>query len=125
MTPVRIQKAMFLLAMEAKKEVGKRFYKFKPYNYGPFSKAIYDDLEDLVEQELVSIETSPERRWSTFSITSAGSRKCSEIKKSADAETVEFLKKVVHWVCGRSFSSLVRAIYQHYPKFKANSVFVD
>lgn len=122
-TPVQIQKAMFVMAMEAKKEVGKRFYKFEPYNYGPFDVTIYRDLEDLAGEGLVSVETSP-HRWSIYSITPAGIQKTSEIKKSTDADTVDYLREVVDWVCGRSFSSLVRAIYHHYPQYKVNSVFI-
>jgi hypothetical protein len=36
MTPAQIQKAMFLMSAEAPALVGRFFYNFVPYNYGPF-----------------------------------------------------------------------------------------
>lgn len=124
MSPVQIQKAMFLMAKEAEREVGRGFYRFKPYNYGPFDAAIYDDLEELARTDLVAIEISPNRRWHSYSVTAAGRQRSAEIRESAKAETLEFLKRVVEWVCARSFSSLVRAIYEKYPEYRTNSVFV-
>jgi hypothetical protein len=47
LTPVQIQKAMFLLKQEAGQFVGPDFYEFVPYNYGPFNSSIYDDLNAL------------------------------------------------------------------------------
>ncbi len=41
MTPAQIQKAMFLMRMEAAAYVGDRFYDFIPYNYGPFDAAVH------------------------------------------------------------------------------------
>jgi hypothetical protein len=35
-TPVQIQKAMFLMSAEAKQYLGRGFYAFIPHNYGPF-----------------------------------------------------------------------------------------
>ena len=44
MSPVQIQKAMFLFGREAGDAVGTDFYSFQPYDYGPFDAAIYADL---------------------------------------------------------------------------------
>jgi hypothetical protein len=44
-------------------------------------------------------------------------------KRLANAKGVAFLAKVVDWVASLSFPQLVRAIYEKYPRFKANSVF--
>ena len=48
LSPIQIQKTMFLLRMEAGDCVGQGFYAFKPYNYGPFSSVIYKDVDLLV-----------------------------------------------------------------------------
>jgi hypothetical protein len=42
LTPVQIQKALFVLGRELPTVVRPRFYSFKPYNYGPFG-AVYHD----------------------------------------------------------------------------------
>jgi hypothetical protein len=66
MTPVQIQKAMFLIGMEAKQFVEPGFYKFVPYNYGPFDANVYHDLDELVAKGLVAVDSFPGRTWKTY-----------------------------------------------------------
>ena len=47
MSPVQIQKAMFLFGQEAGDTVGTDFYSFQPYDYGPFDSAVYEDLRRM------------------------------------------------------------------------------
>jgi hypothetical protein len=123
MTPVQIQKAMFLMAAEAKALVGPGFYKFVPYNYGPFDANVYHDLDAQEAQGLVTSTHWPGRSWKMYSVTPAGVLAASKAKRLANAKGVAFLAKVVDWVASLSFPQLVRAIYEKYPRFKANSVF--
>jgi uncharacterized protein YwgA len=51
--PVRLQKGMFLFGQEVAEVPPDEKYTFRPYNYGPMSKAIYDDLDGLVADGLV------------------------------------------------------------------------
>jgi hypothetical protein len=46
LSPVEVQKALFLVAMEAKRLVPKGFYEFEKYNYGPFCAQIYSKRGD-------------------------------------------------------------------------------
>jgi len=55
--------------------------------------------------------------------TPGGMTAAATLKRNADAKGVAYLEKVVDWVSSLSFPALVRAIYDKYPKFKANSVF--
>jgi hypothetical protein len=121
MTPVQIQKAMFLMSMEGKRFVDARFYKFRPYNYGPFDAGVYHDLDDLVQRGLAT--TSPGYGWKMHAATPAGMKEAARIRRTADGRGVTYLEKAVDWVCSLSFPALVRAIYAKYPEFKANSVF--
>jgi DNA-binding PadR family transcriptional regulator len=123
MTPVQIQKAMFLMGMEAKQLVGPGFYKFVPYNYGPFDANVYHDLDMLAAKGLVTCDSSPGRTWKMYAVTPGGLAEAARAKKTASKIAVGYLEKVVVWVCSLSFPALVRAIYAKYPKFKANSVF--
>src|SRR2546430_78743 len=59
--PVQIQKAMFLLKEEAGRDISKTFYKFIPYNYGPFCADIYQDLAILESKGLVI--TDKAQKW--------------------------------------------------------------
>jgi DNA-binding PadR family transcriptional regulator len=123
MTPVQIQKAMFLMGMEAKQLVGPGFYKFVPYNYGPFDANVYHDLDMLAAKGLVTCDSFPGRTWKMYAVTPGGLAEAARAKKTASKIAVGYLEKVVVWVCSLSFPALVRAIYAKYPKFKANSVF--
>jgi DNA-binding PadR family transcriptional regulator len=123
MTPVQIQKAMFLMGMEAKQLVGSGFYKFVPYNYGPFDANVYHDLDILAARGLVAGDSFPGRSWKTYAVTPAGVAEAARVKRAANPTAVLFLGKVVDWVSSMSFPQLVRAIYTKYPAFKANSVF--
>ena len=123
MSPVQVQKTMFLMSEEARERVGDPFYRFTPYDYGPFDSDIYADLEAMEADGWVSINQSPHRRWSAYSITPKGIERTEALGEEADSVCLTFLGTVVDWVCAQSFSSLVRAIYEQYPAYKENSVF--
>ena len=123
MTPVQIQKSLFILSKEAHKLVGRKFYQFEPYDYGPFDAAIYHDLESLARDGAILADRVPGQRWSTYSVTPKGERQAKAAKQRLDSKTAQYVKRVVDWVTGNSFPDLIRAIYARYPEYKANSVF--
>lgn len=123
LTPVQVQKIMFLMKMEAGRKVGRKFYDFEPYNYGPFCADIYRDLEMLRDKEWLVIEKQG-RSWNAYTITDQGRRAARAASKGLDDTALDYLGKVTDWVTSLSFVDLLRAIYAKYPKFKKNSVFV-
>lgn len=125
LTPVQVQKAAFLLAMEMKALVPPNFYTFEKYNYGPFSAAIYSDLAKLEEQGLVSITNPPGRRVRLYELTPAGVAAANAASASVQGQLATYTSAVVRWVTSLSFTSLVRAIYQRYPDYKENSIFSE
>ena len=72
LTPVQLQKILFLMAMEVHEEISTPFYNFVPYNYGPFDATIYSDIEDNARDGLALIDKSG--KWSTYIITPQGQR---------------------------------------------------
>ena len=120
MNPVQVQKAMFLLAREIPDLVGPGFYRFVPYNYGPFDADVYTDLGRLAQQGMVSITRA---RFNRYAVTPEGFREGTVLLERADPEARAYLSRVVDWVCSLSFADLVRAIYKKYPEYRANSVF--
>ncbi len=58
LSPIQVQKTMFLIRMEAGDCVGQGFYAFKPYNYGPFCSAIYKDVDLLVVSGMLKEQQS-------------------------------------------------------------------
>lgn len=108
--------------MEAEEFVGSGFYKFEPYNYGPFSSDIYSDISDLIENGLM-VAAPGGMRYNIYSLTPLGLEKCDDLKSETDELAISFLEETVAWVLSKSFPSLLRAIYSKYPKYKSNSIF--
>jgi len=125
LTPVQVQKAAFLLAMEMRAFVPPGFYTFEKYNYGPFSAAIYSDLAELEKLGLVSITNPPGRRVRLYELTPAGIAAAHATRASLNGRLATYMSSVVKWVTAQSFTSLVRAIYQRYPEYKENSIFSE
>jgi len=101
--------------------VGKDFYHFTPYNYGPFDKQVYLDADALAERGLVSIKTPS--RWREFAASPEGLNAAAAIQQGAPVDAAIYLRRIVAWARDLTFQQLVRSIYARYPEFKANSVF--
>ncbi len=120
LSPVQLQKAMFIFGDSLSPEDKARFYEFVPYHYGPFSKDVYTDAELFAAQGLVTIQPG---RYSKYAATPQGIAAASRIEATADRGKLEFMRKVVEWVRARSFQEIVRAVYEKWPAFRVNSVF--
>jgi uncharacterized protein YwgA len=68
-SPVQLQKALFVLGDKLELPAGER-YLFEPYDYGPFCKAIYSDAESLESKGLVLVEHGG--RFRHYFATAAG-----------------------------------------------------
>ena len=123
MSPVQIQKALFLFGQEAGGSIGAGFYSFEPCDYGPFDAAIYADLRRMMNEGVVRAQWTPGRSWKSYALTGSGRRAALDRENDADARLTEFLGRIVAWVKGRSFSELLRSVYAAYPGFAVNSVF--
>lgn len=121
LSPVQIQKSLFLLGAEMRREVGPDFYDFIPHNYGPFSREIYVDAKQLAERGLLTIE--PRKTYSQYIITDGGRHRVRDIENEFSPRASAYLSQVVGWTRRQSFSALVRAIYAKYPDYRRNSVF--
>jgi uncharacterized protein len=125
LSPVQVQKTMFVFAREAERKLGKEnFYDFVPYNYGPFDAAIYRDLADLERRGQVQIFNPTAGAARRYAITPVGILSASQIREQ-DETHASFLGEVVRWVEGKSFPDLIRAIYSSWPEYRQNSVFVE
>jgi len=98
LSPVQIQKALFLLGKELPQAINGPFYEFVPHNYGPFSKEIYEDAEGLAEQGMVAVARRPGRGFLEYYPTSFGDHQLGELKRRADPVAVAYLEKAVNWV---------------------------
>lgn len=119
---IRIQKAMFLFAQRSRLKADEK-YSFEPYHYGPFSFAIYPDLERLIGEGLIRGEEVPWLSSPVYSLTANGRAKVQELIAGSSAPDVKLLREMRDFVMTRTFDSLLREIYALYPKYAARSVF--
>jgi hypothetical protein len=124
LSPVQLQKCLFLIGKNLPDEVGESFYDFVPYNYGPFDQAIYADADTLVNEKLVAIARVAGKTWAYYVITPEGTAAAERITITLKPRVRDYIPKVVQWVQQLSFVQLLTAIYQKYPEYQANSVFL-
>jgi uncharacterized protein len=121
--PVQVQKLLFLIDRNIGNGIGGPFFKFQPYNYGPFDKTVYDVLESLAEEGYVEIVR--ESTWKNYRLTIAGQKKGEALLDTMTDEVRAYIQVISSWVLSLSFTQLVSAIYKAYPDMRANSVFQD
>lgn len=122
LSPVQLQKTLFLIGKNLK-DTPESFYDFEPYHYGPFDAEVYSDAGDLEDEGLVLTVHSTSANWADRAITPSGLDRVAELKEDLPPHVPKYVDAVVKWAQSLSFSSLVRAIYEHYPEYRENSVF--
>jgi uncharacterized protein YwgA len=122
--PVRLQKGMFLFRQEVEGVPVTQKYSFRPYNYGPMSKAIYDDLDRLVADGLVEAVTVEGQSWSRYRPTGRGiERGMQLLENSHEHLAIQHLYDTKRSVGEMSFDALLEDVYERYPEYATKSVF--
>lgn len=119
--PVDVQKMFFLLDREASAFHGGPKFNFDPYDFGPFDKQVYEELEALKASDLIEITSNG--RHKEFALTPTGKREAEGILQRFDAKLTDYMARLGHWVLDNDFSTIVSEIYKKYPEMKAKSVF--
>lgn len=126
LTPVQLQKVLFLVGERQRDKVGRGFYVFSPYNFGPFSADVYADAEQLEREGLARIDRgAPGRSWSLYAITPEGTERAREVALKAPQGLPEYIGRLVAWARPLTFQQLVSAVYRAYPGQRKNSIFID
>ena len=126
LTPVQLQKDLFLIGKEWREEwqvAPDSFYEFEPYHYGPFDAQIYADADTLESEGLVLPVPSDQGSWTDTFITINGMKRAEEVETELPEPIANWVREAVHWTQSMSFSGLVRAIYERYPDYRENSIF--
>jgi DNA-binding PadR family transcriptional regulator len=121
MEPIQIQKTLFKFAMEANAPTDE-LYAFVPYNWGPLSTEIYDDLRELREQRLVEFVPSG-LGWNIYHLTEDGRAERNRIKNQSDSTLVSKMDATRSYVTSRNFETLLEDIYKDYPDYAKESLF--
>ena len=121
MEPIRVQKTLFKFSKESDAPSSET-YEFEPYNWGPCSFEIYDDLRSLIQEGF--IEAIPSGRgWDVYQATDHGNNKQQELRKSANKSLIKQIDQARDYVVSRSFATLLEDVYEEYPDYAVNSVF--
>lgn len=122
--PVHVQKLFFLLDKRVGAQLGGACFDFQPYDYGPFDRHVYDELDALRESGELVVDTDW-RGLRHYHLTATGVARGEELLTSLGEDVQAEITKYAAWVQGKSFVSLVSAIYEAFPEMKVNSVFSD
>lgn len=122
--PVQVQKLFFLLDRQAAAGTGGPHWNFAAYDYGPFDRAVYDEIDRLALGNLALVNRPP-AGMRTFSLTPDGAARGSAALAQLHPSMQLYVQQLSHWVRSLSFQQLVSAIYRDFPEMKENSVFQD
>lgn len=114
-TPVSrfaLTKWSFLLREETNSAGGSAFYDFLPYRYGPFSFALFQELDKLVAQSFV-VEHDEHR-------VVLASKPPQEIKRT-DSRTLSDIGAIYRRFGAMSRNQLVDYVYEQFPGYTFNS----
>ena len=119
-SPVQAQKLLFLLDREVPQLVAGPHFNFEPYNYGPFDKAVYQVLDQLDKDELVTIRSGGWQR--TYALTPTGQKKGDRLMGELSEAAQDYIRCASVFVLKLNFLQLVSAIYKAYPDMQENSI---
>lgn len=123
LTPVQVQKLFFLIDRNISRAIGGPQFAFRPYNYGPFDRAVYDELEVL--STTGHVELNHNVNWRTYRLSAHGQREGEAYYAKLEQPVQAYIANAAKFVLSLSFTELVAAIYRAYPDMKANSVFQE
>jgi uncharacterized protein YwgA len=119
---LRLQKGVFLLEMRGP-EGWRGRYEYLPWDWGPFSRDLAVEVNDLVRHGLIEEKPVQRRRHPRYRTTTAGEEKLDHLVSALANHEKEYVRKVRAYVTSRSFSQLLREVYNTYPEYAVASRF--
>ena len=124
--PVQVQKMFFLLDENISAEFGGKQFDFEPYDYGPFDKSVYSEIDALISLGLVELYyVSPTPGGRRYSLSGSGRLTGQEVLQSFSPGSQQFIIEVADWVRKLNFAQLVGSIYKAFPHMREKSIFVE
>ena len=123
--PVRVQKGMFLLAMQAPIGDDER-YEFEPFAYGPMSRALYGDVRRLSRGQLLDAMPVDGATWRLLQLTPGGAEHAASLHAQAARDQPRALARLTSIrseISGLGFADLLQHVYDRYPAYAVRSVF--
>jgi uncharacterized protein YwgA len=114
---------VFLLQQEFEKT---EFYDFEAYDYGPFSKGLYDDLDDLIERNLVEEtreEFDEDKVYYEYKLTDVGQELIERLSDQEETQDIMVLsERLKQEINSKDLSVVLDRVYSEYPEYAENSV---
>jgi uncharacterized protein YwgA len=121
--PVQVQKIFFLIDNNIANDIGGKQFNFAPYDYGPFDKDVYLELNELSKLGFVTIDNPAGTTTRKYSLTELGVSQGRQGLMTHSDRAQKYIPDVVSWVSKLGFAELVGAVYQAYPEMRVNSIF--
>lgn len=127
----RLQKMVFLMQQRLEERgdepLKSHEYEFFAYDYGPFSKQLYDDLDTLMDQEFIEGEEEELSSGNVkydYHLKSDGSEFVEHQQGTDDARTIlELAQEIKTQYNDMLLSDLIDEVYSEYPEYAENSVY--
>lgn len=126
----RFQKLIFLMQMEGNLDdlEPTETYRFEPYDYGPFSSTLYDDLDYLIEEGLIndSMEELDEEEDIVkyeYQLEPEGREFIDDQLPDSELERiVNEAERILQEYSDVRLPELIDIVYSRYPDYAENSV---
>ncbi len=118
--PIRAQNLLFLIDREVSDRIGGPFFDFRPYHYGPFDRAVYGVIGELVAAGTAHVDTSGS--CSHYLLTTTGYRRGAEVLADFSDPVADYMKRASRWVRLMPYRRMLAAIRRQYPDMAVSSV---
>lgn len=112
-----LMKYAFLLQMEGTSR--RRFYHFVPYRYGPFAEQMYDDLQQLVQEDIVRIENDSVEQKTQVLLSNA--EKAKKMVAELPADLKADVSLIVETYAKLDERKLLKTVHKKYPAYADDS----
>jgi uncharacterized protein YwgA len=127
----RLQKMVFVIQQELSETEGyseDRFYEYFAYDYGPFSKELAEDIDDMIDAGLLiedEVEYNDEGDLKYLYRVDDSGREVAEKQRDEDAQAIIELAKSVKQRYNEQMSlpEVIDEVYEEYPEYAENSVY--
>jgi uncharacterized protein YwgA len=118
---IRMQKAVFLLTRRGA-SAWRDLYPYKPYDWGPYSRELVDDLDLLTRQGFVRVSQATGSKYGPYVLTEQGQAVVDAAWAHLQNEEQAFLTEVRAYVTSKDFNGLLREVYAEYPEYATESI---
>lgn len=126
----RFQKLIFLMQMEGNLNniAPTDTYRFEPYDYGPFSSTLYDDLDSHIERGLIEdskeeLDEEDDIVKYEYQLKSEGQEFVEERQSEKEFDRiVQEAERILREYGDIPLPELIDIVYSKYPEYAENSV---